>query len=326
MRKFVISLLCTSLLVTPLMAQDSAAKQPSPRVLEETFPFPPPIQWKLTKVNPEISVVGIAWGPANSPEMIAKGGEVRGQGAASFLPDRPYALAICLRVVSPKPTQPLTLELSGLVRVKDVEGNIEYPSALMPTGFAPLFVIPAGVNDIPMKGNETVEHWDFFPVSPDQKEFLFQVFPPSNSPIVSLSSPRSAPTISFRVIVKDNKFAVVNVSTGTEATSVRFTRSFTGTIGAQSAVNVQLTANGPELSGTEQYVRIGKTLWLRGAVDSLGNFQLKEYYPKDELTGIFDGKFSENYGEMTGYFSKPDGSRLQPFEFRAVAASTQNSQ
>ena len=52
--------------------------------------------------------------------------------------------------------------------------------------------------------------------------------------------------------------------------------------------------------------------------DSLGNFVIEERYPEDQVTGIFKGKFSDVCQAMTGYFSKPDGSRLQPFEFRAV--------
>jgi hypothetical protein len=58
------------------------------------------------------------------------------------------------------------------------------------------------------------------------------------------------------------------------------------------------------------------TLWLRGGVDSLGNFVLEEHYPDNRITGIFKGQFSDGCQMMRGYFSKPDGSRLLPFEFR----------
>jgi len=58
----------------------------------------------------------------------------------------------------------------------------------------------------------------------------------------------------------------------------------------------------------------GKTLWFKGKVDSLGNFKLNEYYPENQLMGILDGKFSQDYRQMSGYFSKPDGSGLEPFE------------
>jgi hypothetical protein len=55
---------------------------------------------------------------------------------------------------------------------------------------------------------------------------------------------------------------------------------------------------------------------LRGSIDGLGNFVLEERYPEDQITGIFKGKFSDGCQMMQGYFSKPDGLRLQPFELR----------
>ena len=55
-----------------------------------------------------------------------------------------------------------------------------------------------------------------------------------------------------------------------------------------------------------------------GSIDSLGNFVLEERYPEDQITGLFRGKFSDGCQVMQGYFSKPDGSRLQPFELRQV--------
>jgi len=79
-----------------------------------------------------------------------------------------------------------------------------------------------------------------------------------------------------------------------------------------------LVGKNTTLSGTEQYQRIGKTLWLRGSIDSLGNFVLEERYPEDQITGSFKGKFSDGCQVMQGYFSKPDGSRLQSFELRQV--------
>src|SRR5437899_12326857 len=88
--------------------------------------------------------------------------------------------------------------------------------------------------------------------------------------------------------------------------------------GPDSKVTLHLQQKGATLSGAQQYVRIGRTLWLRGQVDSFGNFALEERYPENRLTGIFKGKFSERCQTMTGYFSKPDGSRLLPFEFHEI--------
>jgi hypothetical protein len=280
---------------------DTGVDAPAPKTLEEKFAFPPPLQWRVRGM--EVSLVGLAWGPANSPEMIAKGRELGQRERAEFLPDRPFALALCLRATIAGPRT--GADVSGLVRIKNVEGAVEYPMVLTPSGFVLPFLIPAGVNDLVFKGSDTTEQWEFFPASAAQKEFLFQ-----------LKAPAIAPFSSFRVVVKGEKFVIVNTSPGEKVTPVRFTKNFSGTIGSDASANWQLTANDTELLGTEQYTRIGKTLWLKGRVDSLGNFELEESYPKDHVTGIFRGKFSLDYRTMNGYFSKSDGSRLEPFEFR----------
>ncbi len=111
---------------------------------------------------------------------------------------------------------------------------------------------------------------------------------------------------------------IVTASPGIENQCRVFTRNFRGTVGPDSKVTLQLTRKGSTLSGTHQYVRIGKTLWLKGQVDSFGKFILEEQYPQNRVTGIFKGRFSLRCRTMTGYFSKPDGSRLQPFEFHEV--------
>jgi hypothetical protein len=76
------------------------------------------------------------------------------------------------------------------------------------------------------------------------------------------------------------------------------------------------------VSGTEQYARIGKTLWLQGTADSLGNLVVEERYPKERVTGIFKGKISQDCQAIAGFFSKPDGTRLQPFTLREVSAAS----
>ena len=97
-----------------------------------------------------------------------------------------------------------------------------------------------------------------------------------------------------------------------------FERAFAGTMGADVSVKWQLTRHNATVSGTEQYARIGTTLWLQGTADSLGSVVMEERYPKDVITGIFKGTFAPGCRIISGFFSKPDGSRLQPFEFREV--------
>ncbi|MGA8877762.1 MAG: hypothetical protein WCC25_08625 [Candidatus Korobacteraceae bacterium] len=285
-------------------AQAPQAKPAEPKVLEEKLPFPPPIQWKVGDV--EFSLIGIAWGPADSPEMITKGHQVETREKPEFFADRTFALALRLRARRPE-TQPEIVTVSDLARIKNVEGDREYPWALTPSGFVQQFPVGRpGIWDVHFQQGELAEYWDFFPASPDDKQFLFEV-----------DQNGTPATIAFRIILSDNKLLVINDS---PAKPAQFTREFSGTIAGDIKLKMQLTAHGSELSGTEQYTRIGKTLAVHGAVDSLGNFRLTEFYPENRPAGIFDGKFSPTYLEMTGYFAKPDGSKLQPFSLREISS------
>lgn len=301
------SVLNPILLLALLCCASSAAvqkpemNQAAPKVLEETFAFPPPLQWKLSDI--ELSVVGLAWGPADSPEMIAKGREAPSREKPSFFPDKTYALAVHFRAYKPQLNQ--MISQSQLARITDVEGDVEYAWELTPSGFVDVRGATAAFSNVPMR---TVEFWDFFPVLPQQSDFLFQVTPFYTK----------TPSLTFRIVIRGNKLLIINPSPAPEAAVPDFNKKFSGSVGGETAVTWQLTKTGPKLSGTEQYAHTGKTPWLNGAVDSLGNFELKEYYPRDQLTGIFAGKFSKNSAGMTGYFSKPNGSDLQTFELTEV--------
>src|SRR5207302_5685597 len=135
------------------------------------------------------------------------------------------------------------------------------------------------------------------PVSPDQKEFLFQVSE-SSSPM-----PRApGAKFSFKIVRRDADLVVVNTAPHAQTACSKFKKNLTGTIGAGSSIKVQLTRKGEMLSGTEQYARIGKTLWLQGLADSLGNFTLEERFPRDLVTGNFKGRLSQDCQVLTGYF------------------------
>jgi hypothetical protein len=202
---------------------------------------------------------------------------------------------------------------SGLVRIKNVEGDRENPSVLTPSGFVLLPTTGCGAFDVEFKDNNPTEYWDFFPVPPRHKEFLFEVFPPTGR------GPSESPAVVFRILVKANNFAIVNASPALGSECPDFTKTFAGAVGPGPRVNLQLTRNGATLSGSLEYTKVGETLGLKGQVDSLGNFVLEERYPRDRVTGFFRGKFADGCRTMSGYFSKPDGSRLQPFEFREAA-------
>ncbi len=251
----------------------------------------------------ELSVIGLAWGPADSPEMIARGREVPSREKPAFFPDKTYALAVHFRAYKPQLNQMVTQ--SQLARITDVEGDVEYAWALTPSGFVNVRGGTASFYNVTMRN---VEFWDFFPVSAEQRDFLFQV-----TPYHTVN-----PNLTFRIVIRDNKLLIVSPSPAPESAVPDFRKQFSGSVGGETAVSWQLTKTGSKLSGTEQYAQAGKTLWLNGAVDSLGNFELKEYYPKEQLTGIFAGKFSKNLQEMNGYFSKPNGSELQTFALTEV--------
>ncbi len=281
-------------------------------VQEKKIPFPPPIQWKSGNV--EISLVGVAWGPADAPEMISKGRAKLPREEPRFFPDRAYALALQFQAKAPGlPGKELYVG-SGIVRVGDVSGELEAPMELTPSGFVKFSGSP-GTCDVHFAGTNSTEYWDFFPLSRAQREFLFQAFPFS-----ALSQSNSQPIFSFRIILRDNGIDIINASAGSQGECADFTKRFGGTIGPHSKASLELTQKGTVLSGTEQYIPFDKTLWLKGSVDTFGNFVLDEHYPQDHVTGIFKGKFSRGCQAMTGYFSKPDGSRLLPFEFHESEA------
>ena len=299
---------------------DLATGAPASDIITKKLDFPSPVQWKIGGI--EVSLIGVAWGPANSPEMISKGPhDIRVQ-TPEFYSDRPYVLALNFRAKMPSMlSAPISYLSSGLGRIKNVNGDIEAPVQLTASGFVPYSGSP-GVYDIHFNRDTSTEYWDFFPASPDQREFLFEVFPPGS---MFGARPGTA-KLSFKIIRKDDDFVIVNSSPSAETSCLTFDKRFEGAVGAHASVKLHLTRQNTTLSGTEQYVRIGTTLWLQGTADSLGNLVLEERYPKDVVTGIFKGSFSQGCSVISGLFSKPDGSRLQPFELREVGMSPQPAQ
>ena len=232
-----------------------------------------------------------------------------GREQATFYPDRPYVLALGFSAKSVAAIPTTSYSTSGLVRVKDTDGDIEVPMVLTSDGFVPFSGSP-GIYDVHFEHNMTTEYWDLFPAAPDQKEFLFQVSPGD--------ARANNSRLSFRIVLQGDDIAIVNVSPQQRVSCMELGKDFAGTVGASVHVKVHLVGENATLSGTEQYQRIGKTLWLKGSIDGLGNFVLEERYPEDQITGILKGKFSDGCQVIQGYFSKPDGSRLQPFELRQV--------
>lgn len=286
---------------------------PASPIQETDYPFPFPVQWLVAGV--QISVTGVAWGPANSPEMISRSSApVTTRWDGRGIPEKPsylpgtYALAIRLQGTAPMVEPGLSVG-SGLVLVRDVNGDYQIPMHLTPEGF----VAPTGVfgrADLSFLGSSsrTIEAWDIFPVSPEQKAFLFQRTVGRYQP-----NPEQSDT-SFRVLIEKSGIRLVPIMQPEQYACGDFSRDFTGTIGSNIAFRVQLTGKNKNLSGTEEYARTGKTLWLVGKMDTFGNILLHEEYPQGHVTGIFTGQLSASCKQVSGYFSKPDGSELLPFE------------
>jgi len=301
--------------VMVLFAAAHAHSQPASNVLEKTLAFPPPVQWKAG--GAEISLVGVAWGPADSPKMISRGREDIHVKKPEFYADRPYVLALGFRAKLPNVASVEMYLPSGLGLIRNADGDIEAPMELTAAGFVPFSGSP-GTFDVHFNRSGSTEYWDLFPVSADQKEFLFQVISVSG-----LMAPSGNAKLSFRVVRKDEDFVILNAAPTAEA-CLNVGKDFVGTVGASSRIKVHLTRENETVSGTEQYARIGTTLWLQGKADSLGTLVIEERYPKDKVTGIFKGKISQDCRAIAGFFSKPDGSALQPFELHQAGAVSQH--
>lgn len=90
-------------------------------------------------------------------------------------------------------------------------------------------------------------------------------------------------------------------------------KMFRGDIG-NSQVEMRLRRAGENLSGTYAYDGIGRSLTLKGHIDSGGRLTLREFDARGRQTGKFDCKYSEESLEsptprIEGYWSKPDGEQ-----------------
>lgn len=98
-------------------------------------------------------------------------------------------------------------------------------------------------------------------------------------------------------------------------------RTFTGVIGDTLAVRARLRREGDALDGTYFYERVKKDIALRGRVDASGAFTLEEFDPAGKPTGVFRGRWGEadtGAAELTGEWSRPDGSRKMSFTLTEV--------
>src|SRR6202521_1173528 len=213
--------------LTVSVRAQSGPPEPSAKIVEKNLTFPSRVQWPTN--GAEISLLHVAWGPANSPEMLSKGRQKMGREQATFYPDRPDVLALGFRAKSVAAIPTTSYSTSGLVRVKDTDGDIEVPMVLTSDGFVPFSGSP-GIYDVHFEQNMTTEYWDLFPAAPDQKEYIFQVF--------SGYARANHSRLSFSIVLQGDDIAIVNVSPQQRVSCMEFGNDLAGTVGASAHVKV----------------------------------------------------------------------------------------
>lgn len=101
-----------------------------------------------------------------------------------------------------------------------------------------------------------------------------------------------------------NNRVVENNSTTNNASA----KNFLGFLSDQR-VEISLTRDGNNLSGTYKYERVGKDLKLSGTIDAAGNFNLQETDQAGGKTGAWKGVWKETNGRvtLTGKWKNPKG-------------------
>jgi len=94
-------------------------------------------------------------------------------------------------------------------------------------------------------------------------------------------------------------------------------REFVGTINHTLGIRIRLSKAGTLFTGSYSYEKIGKSLRLKGAMDTDVEFHLEEYDDAGNQTGKFEGKFvSADWIE--GSWSPIKGRKPLPFNAFAV--------
>jgi hypothetical protein len=298
----------SSIFLAVLLLSIVAQPQPksAPKSINKEVSFPSPIEWTVDD-HVDISLTGLIFGPADSPDLMSKAREPLLNSKPENLPERPYVIGLGFTAKITGRTGLPTLDMrtfSRLVRVTDVDGNTETPFALTYAGMV------KEIYDLHFKGSDSTQYWDVFPVTPNEKEFLFEVYSSAHSLVIS-----------FRIVRKDDDLVIINSTPDSGSACPDFEKNFVGSIGADIPIQLQLTNRGATLSGSEQYTQVGKTLSIIGKVDSLGYFRMQEESHKNHATGILNGRFDPGCTTMSGHYSKPDGSLLQPFKFHELHLS-----
>jgi hypothetical protein len=93
-------------------------------------------------------------------------------------------------------------------------------------------------------------------------------------------------------------------------------QTFRGRIGEKLRIHARLRREGDALSGSYSYEGRKGELSLEGSVNGRGDLTLREHAAGGAQTGLFKGKWGTSQTgetELTGEWSRPDGSRAAPF-------------
>jgi hypothetical protein len=113
-------------------------------------------------------------------------------------------------------------------------------------------------------------------------------------------------------------------------------QTFTGVIDDKYPVSMSLSLTGDGVTGDYQYLRIGRSLALKGVVEPAASdgarmLRLREYDGRGDVTGTFEGSLSRDGGTFTGVFSQPNRKKSATFilenaDFIAAAAKLTREQ
>ena len=98
-------------------------------------------------------------------------------------------------------------------------------------------------------------------------------------------------------------------------------KTYAGTIGGKYPVTMRLRRDGPALTGSYAYTKVGQDIRLAGTVQADGTFSLEEFDDKGRVTGQFGGKIRAD-GRVTGTWRKPGSDQTLALALREAPAGT----
>jgi len=80
-----------------------------------------------------------------------------------------------------------------------------------------------------------------------------------------------------------------------------------------------LHSHNGDIEGSYRYANQEKHLTLKGFIANNRTFTINEYNDNGSMTGVFEGDGFLDDSEITGTWSKPDGSKSMQFSLKPVS-------